>query len=131
MAGQAADALKGRPTGGREPKVWSIQWKPLWSPTEKEIAETGKLVAEADKIYFEMGAVSSDDVVKSRYGGDTYSMETTVDFKAREAQKKIDEEKAAELDAASLAAMGQSPTAASGAPGDQPAKPGEPAPRQG
>lgn len=97
------------PTNGVEPDVWSIEWKPLWSPSEKETAETRKLVAETDKIYFDIGVASSDDIAESRHGGDTYSMETTIDWKAREQQQKIDEERAAELDAAAIAAMGRGP----------------------
>lgn len=109
------------PTGGKEPDLWSVQWRPLDDPDEKQIAETRKLNAEADKIWFDMGAVSSDDVAKSHWGGDTYSADLTVDFKAREEQKKIDEEQAKLLDAQALAAMGrQPPNGANGTNGKPP-----------
>lgn len=113
------------PTLGEEPDEWSIEWRPLSKPSEKETADTRLAVAQADKIYFDMGAASSDDIAKSRFGGDTYSMETTVDFAARDAQKKIDDERAAELDKASLAAMGRGVDAiANGtANGQQPPRP--------
>jgi len=108
------------PTGGKEPDVWSIEWRPLQKPSEKEDAETRKLAAEADKIYFEAGVLSSDDIAKSRFGGDTYSRETTVDWKAREAQKKIDEANAAAIagDTAAMTAMGRAPAKAPAEPAE-------------
>lgn len=117
------------PTQGQEPDEWSIEWRPLQKPSEKETADTRYAVAQADKIYFDMGAASSDDIAKSRFGGDTYSMETVIDWDAREAQQKIDEQKAAEIDKASIAAMGRGVDAiASGAANGkrQPPKPGTP-----
>lgn len=105
------------PLKGTEPEVWSVTFGSMWSPSEKEDAETRKLTAETDKINVEIGAASADDIAKSRFGGDTYSAETVIDWKAREAQKKIDEERAESLDAAAVAAMGRAP--------DPAAKPGE------
>lgn len=95
------------PTQGSEPDVWSIEWNPLWSPSEKEDAETRKTVAETDKIYYDIGAASPDDIATSRWKGDSYSAEMNIDWKAREAQKKIDEEREVELDAAAVEAMGR------------------------
>lgn len=51
---------------GRELENWKIEFNPLWSPSEKEQAETNKLnaeadktKAEADKIYFDLQIVDS------------------------------------------------------------------------
>lgn len=96
------------PTAGREPSVWSIEWLPLWEPTEKERAETRKLVAETDKIYVDAKVVSEDDVARSRWSGDTYSAEMTIDWNAREAQATLADEQL-ELDDDDLAAMGRTP----------------------
>lgn len=112
------------PTGGKEPEVWSAEWRPLREPSEKEDAETRKLTSEADKNWYDIGAASSDDIAKSRFGGDTFSRETTVDWKAREAQKKIDAQQAAQLDAQAIAALGRKPAAHAAEPA-----PPEPKPR--
>lgn len=95
------------PTKGKEPKVWSAEFNALWTPSEKETAETRKLDAERAAILIDNEIASADDVAKSFYGGDTYSPEIVIDWAARLAQKKIDEERAEELDDAALAAMGQ------------------------
>lgn len=95
------------PTQGQEPDEWSIEWRPLQKPKELEQSQTRLNVAQADKIYFDMGAASSDDIAKSRFGGDTYSMETTIDWDAREAQQKIDDERAQQYDLQAMAEAGQ------------------------
>lgn len=83
------------PTKGKEPDVWGIEWKPLKQQTESEIATTRKTVAETDSIYEAMG-MPAENLLRDRFGGDTYSMETTFDAAAFEAQKKADEAAAAE-----------------------------------
>jgi phage-related protein (TIGR01555 family) len=95
------------PTRGKEPKAWSVEFRPLLTPSEKEQAETRKIVAETDKIYFDIGAASPEDIATSRWKGDTYSPEMVIDWKAREEQAKLDEERAADLDDAALEAMGR------------------------
>jgi len=39
------------PTKGREPKAWKMTFSPLWLPSQKEQAETGKINADARQIY--------------------------------------------------------------------------------
>jgi hypothetical protein len=48
---------------------------------------------QTDEKYYDMGAPAKS-ILKSRFGGDTYSRETVLDFAAFEAQAKIDEERA-------------------------------------
>lgn len=96
------------PTRGKEPAVWSVEWLPLWEPTEQERATTRKLVADTDKVYVDAGVVSPDDVARSRWRGDTYSAEMQIDWAAREAQAELDDERL-ELDDEALAAMGRKP----------------------
>lgn len=57
---------------GKEIEGWSIVFNPLWQPTEKEIAETRKLIADTDDIYYGMG-LPGEVVIFNRFGGDTYS----------------------------------------------------------
>lgn len=71
------------PTKGKEPNEWSVVFNPLWQPTEKEKAETRKIVAETDNIYFQMGALSPEEIALSHWSGDTYSPEIVVDFEER------------------------------------------------
>lgn len=105
------------PTKGKEPKTWSHQWRKLWEQTDQEVAAARATQAGTDKIYIETGVLSPEEVALSRFGGDTYSFETHVDFKAREAmepvaappaktEQQIEEEEAQkEAQAQQLAAM--------------------------
>ncbi len=71
------------PARGVEPDKWSVRMNSLWQPSDEEIAKTRKLVAETDKIYFDMGAVSAEEIARSRWEGDTYSTEMSVNFAER------------------------------------------------
>lgn len=71
-----------------EPDVWSVEFRPLMTPTEKEQAETRKTTAETDQIYVDMKATTPVMVAKSRWGGDTYSAEMSVDIAEIEAMEK-------------------------------------------
>ncbi len=66
---------------GEEPENWCIQFRALWQPTDKEIADVRQQVAQADSQYVAMGALSPDEVAKSRFGGDGYSIDTYVDMR--------------------------------------------------
>jgi phage-related protein (TIGR01555 family) len=96
------------PTSGKEPDVWSLEWRPLRSPSEKERAETRKTIAETDKIYTDIDPTLVDSVVESRWKGDTFSAEMSVDWAEREKQKKFEKEQAETIaaNAADLAALG-------------------------
>lgn len=71
---------KDGPTQGKEPEDWSISWRPLWQPTEKEQAETRYLTMQTDVGYIDRGVLSPRKVAESRFGGDRWSMETTIDI---------------------------------------------------
>ncbi len=79
-------------TGGKEPKEWSFDFCPLWQPTEKEQAETRKLVADTDQIYIGNQVLLPEEIAKSRFGSDGYSMETTIDWPEREKYEKMIQE---------------------------------------
>lgn len=67
------------PTKGKELDSWSVKFRPLWQPTEKEIAETRKLIAESDEIYLNGQVLHPTEIRTSRFGGETYSIDTTID----------------------------------------------------
>lgn len=74
---------------GKEIENWSINFNPLWQPTQKEIAETRLNTAKTDEIYVNTGVVQPSEVALSRFGGDTYSMDTVIDTDLREAEPMI------------------------------------------
>jgi len=69
------------PFNGKELPDWNIEFNLLWQPTDKELAETRKIVAETDEKYIDLGVVNSQEVRESRYGGDDYSLETKTESK--------------------------------------------------
>jgi phage-related protein (TIGR01555 family) len=73
------------PTKGREPESWELSFNPLRQPTEKEAAEARKIQSETDLNYIEGFVLEADEVAESRFGGETYSFETTLNKEAREA----------------------------------------------
>lgn len=73
------------PTQGDEPENWSLEFRPLWQLTEKETADLRYVVAQTDDVYLRNGVTEPAEVAVSRFGGDRYSMETTIDVDAREA----------------------------------------------
>lgn len=60
-----------------------IEFNPLWQMDEKEMADIKKVTAETDNIYVQMGAVDPNEVALSRFGGEKYSTETTIDVELR------------------------------------------------
>lgn len=66
-----------------EPSKWTINFAPLWQPTEKEQAEARNVQMQTDKGYVEIGSLTPDEVTRARFGGPRYSFETHVDFDER------------------------------------------------
>jgi phage-related protein (TIGR01555 family) len=62
-----------------KPPKWVINWKPLWSPTDKELSETRKNNADRDVAYINAGVVKPEEVAVDL--GDVYP---NLDVKARE-----------------------------------------------
>ena len=58
--------------------AWSFEFAPLWQPTEKETADTRKIVAETDQVYISLQVITPEEVARSRFGADGYSMETII-----------------------------------------------------
>lgn len=76
------------PMKGIEPDVWSVEFNPLWQPSAQEDATTRKIIAETDQIYIDAEVVSREEVAWARWGGDKYSGEMNIDWKARKAQRE-------------------------------------------
>lgn len=68
---------------GKIPDTWSIKGGALWQPTEKEQAEARYIQAQTDEIYINAQVASPEEIALARFGGDSYSFETTIDFEAR------------------------------------------------
>lgn len=67
------------PTRKVEPENWTVQFRPLWQEPDSEKATTRKAVAETDQIYLTQGVLSADEIRESRFGGDQYRLETSVE----------------------------------------------------
>jgi hypothetical protein len=67
------------PTKGVEPENWSFAFNPLWQPTEGEKIDARNKQAQTDQIYITQQVLHPEEVRSSRFGGDTYSPETTLD----------------------------------------------------
>lgn len=94
------------PCNGIEPKVWSAEWNPLWTPTAAEQANTRWLIAQADTAYFDRGTLTNEEL-RSHWQGDKFSDDITLDNDAWEAQQNL----ATELDPDAEAALAGEKTA--------------------
>lgn len=79
-------------TGGKVPDGWSIVFPPLEEPSEAELAEIRLKTAQADQIYINTGVLHPEEVAKSAFGGDQYSMERQLDADIRSAALEMQEE---------------------------------------
>jgi hypothetical protein len=80
------------PTGGNAPESWNFEFNPLWQESAKERAETRRLISVADTNYVNTGVLTSNEVAESRFGGETYSPETMLDFEKRSEEDAMMEE---------------------------------------
>jgi hypothetical protein len=71
------------PLGGEEPEVWSVAFRPLWEPTEKEQAETAQLYASSDDANIRNRIYTAAEA-RSRYAGDVVASRVTLDPKVKE-----------------------------------------------
>lgn len=66
-----------------EPSVWRVEFPPVNPNHDSVQADLRKKVAEQDKLYFDMGVATSDEIALSRFGDDGWSPETTIDLQMR------------------------------------------------
>lgn len=71
----------------KTPDGWGWEFNSLWQIDPKTQAETRKSQAEADQIYVQNQVVTPEEVANSRFGGDGWSGETTLDMETRNAMK--------------------------------------------
>lgn len=71
------------PTSGSIPESWEYTFNSLWQMSQKEETEARERQAKTDQIYIENQVLMPDEVAKSRFGGETYSYETTIDMDDR------------------------------------------------
>jgi len=57
----------------------SIAFASLWQASEKEETETNAKQAETDIKYIDAGVVDPSEIRKSRFGGDKFSLKTSID----------------------------------------------------
>jgi phage-related protein (TIGR01555 family) len=98
------------PAGGEEPEGWQWKFRSLWQETDAEKADTRLKNAQHDQIYHGLGVVSTEDLGQSRFGGDEYGMDLTIDLKAledREAQAQEMADVTHEVTTANLQEHGQ------------------------
>jgi phage-related protein (TIGR01555 family) len=72
------------PTNGKEEKGWDFEYCPLWQMDQKEEIGMKKTQAEVDTAYIQNGVLDPSEVAVSRFGGNGYSYETTIDLKMRD-----------------------------------------------
>lgn len=85
---------KDSPTKGQEPENWSLRFNSLWQQTDQEKADVRLKNAQTDKLYFDMNVASSEDIGTSRWGGDEYGMDLTIDLDALEEREASAQEAA-------------------------------------
>lgn len=81
---------KAGPTGGREPKNWTVTFRPLEQMSEIETADLRNKQADTDSKYVTACVLSPEEVAISRFGGDKYSLETIIDVRGRGEPKAPD-----------------------------------------
>ena len=92
---------KSGPMKGRVPKLWSVDWRPLWQMGDAEEATMRKTMADADVAYIDRGVLQPDEVRRSRFGGDKYQIETQLDVEEEKTREAFVDTDPAEGDPAS------------------------------
>lgn len=64
---------------GTEIDGWNVCFNPLWQPTEAEIVKTRAEQAKTDEVYINTGVLTPTEVKASRFGGESYSLDTDID----------------------------------------------------
>jgi hypothetical protein len=84
---------------GKELKDWEIEFPTLWSLDEKEEANRRLAVAQTDAVYLDRGVLTPEEVANSRFGGNSYSIETKISGE-RSVEQEIEKEVELETTAA-------------------------------
>lgn len=76
---------KAGPSRGIIPENWDIRFHPLWQMGKDDETKLRYQQAQADALYIQNQVLTPEEVAKSRFGGDAYSLETQLDIPNREA----------------------------------------------
>jgi hypothetical protein len=77
-------ATKEGPSGGKSSQKIAIEFNPLWTLTPKEEDERRLSVAQADKIYYDMGAITPEEIALQRFGERGWQPGYRIDRELRE-----------------------------------------------
>ena len=72
------------PAKGKLPEKWDFEFNPLWQMTEDELADIRVKQSQVDTAYLTAQVVTPQEIAKSRFGGETYSTDTTIDIDLRD-----------------------------------------------
>lgn len=79
------------PTGGKLPERWTLTMNPLAQMDDQQRATYRKLIADTDKVYVDMGAVTPEEVAGTRFGGSDFNDgPIVIDVEGREAMREAD-----------------------------------------
>ncbi len=84
------------PTEGFEPERWTVKCRPLYRLDALQESQRRLNVAQADKIWYDMGALNAPEITASAFGGSEFSAERTIDLKGREMVRQQEEADRAE-----------------------------------
>lgn len=87
-------ASKEGPTKGQPLEKLKIEFAPLWTLDPKAEAERRLAVASADKIYFDMGALTPEEIALSRFGERGWQDGYQIDRELRSTLLERDQEEA-------------------------------------
>jgi len=73
------------PTSAQEPAGWSIEFPPLTTMTDAQKADLRSKQATTDGVYLQNGVLTPEEVARSRFRPEGWSMETEVELEARPA----------------------------------------------
>ncbi len=72
-------------------ETFDLDFAPLEEMSEERQAAINKTQAEADQIYIQNQVVSPDEIAVSRFGGEKFSLNTTIDVEERQENIENDE----------------------------------------
>lgn len=79
------------PTGGVLPERWTLTMNPLAQMDDQQRAAYRKLIADTDKVYVDMGAVTPEEVAGTRFGGSDFNDgPIVIDVDGRMAMREAD-----------------------------------------
>jgi hypothetical protein len=111
------------PTKGKLPDKWSVTFRPLWQPTEGEIADAYSKFAAGDAANVNAQILEPEEIAISRYGGRKFSTVVRVKTESREKfleQNPPGEAKAAAIESGELGPDGKPKPPPPPAPGAKP-----------